>query len=88
MMRALFVLLAFLSLFLFPYPYTVLLSLIASLYLPFAALVVGVLADILYFSPLPPSSGGLSLPVGTLLGALLSVLALFVRRFVKTRIID
>jgi hypothetical protein len=75
---------AFLSLFFFPYPLTLALSFVASLYIPFAALIVGICADLVYLSW---PEGGSALPVATLLGGALSLGALFVRRFVRERII-
>ena len=74
---------AVLSVFLFPYPLTLLLSFLASLYLTPVALVVGILADLVYFAP-----GAAPVPFMSLLGGGLSVLALLVRRFVKARIMS
>lgn len=81
MIRAILVLAALLSPFLFPYPYTLLLSFIASLYVPPAALLSGIVTDLFYYVP------AAGLPLGLIFGALLSVIALFVRRFIKARII-
>ncbi len=72
---------AILSLFWFPYPYTVILSIAASVYFPWFALGIGILADLLY---LPAQT----LPWASLGGLLLSALAVFVHRFIKTRMID
>jgi uncharacterized membrane protein (UPF0136 family) len=88
MIRSILTLASFLSLFLFPYPYTLLLSFVASLFFPWVSLVVGIIADTVYFVPHPPQGGGLSIPYATLFGACASLLALFVRRFMKARIIS
>lgn len=86
-MRVVLTLAAVASLFLFPYPMTLVLSAMASLYVPWAGLSVGVLADLLYFVPLSPENPGISFPLASLTGALISLIALFVRRFVRERII-
>lgn len=72
---------AVLSLVWFPYPYTVLLSIAASIYVPWFALGMGILADLLY---LPAGM----VPWASIGGLVLSALALFVHRFIKTRMID
>jgi hypothetical protein len=84
MVRMVLALSSFLSLFFFPYPLTLALSFAASLYIPFAALIVGIFADLWYLSW---PEGSTALPVATLLGGALSLGALFVRRFVRERII-
>lgn len=70
-----------LSLVWFPYPYTVILSIAASIYVPWFAFGMGILADLLY---LPAGM----LPWASVGGLALSALALFVHRFIKTRMID
>lgn len=77
-LRILLVVSAFLSLFWLPWPLTMLLAFAASLMLPAAALAFGLLAEVLY------GSGGL--PVVFLIGAAGTLLALWVRWFMKTRI--
>jgi hypothetical protein len=72
---------ALLSPFFFPYPLTLLLSLVASAFIPWIALVVGVMQDALFMIPYEGR-----IPTATLLGAGASVVALVVRRFVKARI--
>lgn len=83
MMRILFSLLALASVFLFPYPLTLALSFAAGLFLPAAPLLAGILVDLYYHTP-----GAAFIPFGTLAGALIAVLCVLVRRFVKARIID
>ncbi len=72
---------AFFSPFFFPYPLTLLLSLIASAFVPWIAVVVGIMQDALFMIPYEGR-----IPTATLLGAGASVVALVVRRFVKARI--
>jgi hypothetical protein len=81
MIRAILLVAAFVSIFLFPYPATFILSFIASLFFPPAALIAGIITDLVYFVP-----GAYAFPLGIVLGALLSLIAFFVRRFAKTRI--
>jgi hypothetical protein len=80
MIRSIFIASALLSPFVFPYPVTILLSSIASFYLPFIGLVVGILSDILYLE------GG-KLPLASLIGLSISLIAILVHRFIKARII-
>ena len=80
-MRYVLALAAFASLFFFPYPATVILALLASLYFPPIALFVGIFTDLLYYTP-----GASSWPIASLIGLLSSVIAFFVRRFMKARI--
>jgi Na+/H+ antiporter NhaA len=86
--RGVVILLSFISLFVFPYPLTLLLSFVASLCVPWIALLLGLLADALYYTPLPAGESGLSFPYATLIGMCLTLLALFVRRFVRERIMQ
>ena len=81
-MKYVFIIAAFLSPFLFPYPLTLVLSAVASFFFPPVAFLVGLLAEILYFTPQASL-----VPIAALGGLLISVLALFVRRFAKARII-
>lgn len=73
---------ALLAPFLFPYPFTLLLSFIASVFVPWLALIIGLMQDALF---MVPHEG--RIPTATLLGAFASLFALIVRRFVKARII-
>ncbi len=82
MIRIILIAAAFLSPFLFPYPATLILALVASLLLPPVGIMIGLLVDALYYT-----SGASWLPVGILTGAVLTLLGILVRRFVKTRII-
>ncbi len=83
MIRILLSVLTFISLFLFPYPFTAALSFAASLSFPWLALVVGFLAELLYYAG---SETYRPLPLALITGAVLSLAALFVRRFVRERI--
>jgi hypothetical protein len=80
MIRAVLIAFAFLSVLWFPYPLTLALSFLAACFFPPTALLVGILADLLYWT------GGL--PTATLAGLLLSGIAFFVQRFIKARIIS
>lgn len=73
---------ALLSLFWFPYPYTVLLSFAASLFFYPVGFLIGFLADLLY-SPALFSTW----PIGTSIGVAVSVCAYLVGRFIEARII-
>lgn len=75
--------LAFCSPFFFAYPYTLLLSFLASLFVAPVGVLVGMLTDVLYSPHLFTG-----IPVGTLLGALVSLVAFVVGRFVRARIIE
>ncbi len=70
---------AFLSVFFFPYPATLALSFFASVLFPLAGVAIGLLADLVYYTPA-------QFPLATACGALASVLGLLVHRFVKARI--
>ncbi len=82
MIRGIVIAFAVLSLVAFPYPLTVVLSFAASLFVPWLALLLGLLADALYYAP------GATLPYATVLGLILTLLAVFVRRFVRERIMQ
>lgn len=79
--RALFILAALLSPFLFPYPFTLLLSFIASLFVPFVAIAVGLITDAVYFVPHITR-----FPLATFMNVFIFIIAFFVRRFIKARI--
>ena len=81
MIRYIVLVSSLLSLFWFPYPFTLVLSFVASLFFPPWALFIGFLSDLLYL----PSGAW---PTATLLGALISLASVFVHRFIKTRIIN
>ena len=82
MIRGTLTILTFLSVLLFPWPLAVLLSLAAALFEPLVPLAAGLLADTLYYAPAPGA-----LPLFTLGGAFLSLLAFLVRRRLNTSII-
>jgi hypothetical protein len=71
------------SLFVLPWQVAALLALIAAPFLPLAPVAVGLLADTLY---LAPSASLHTLPVWTIAGIAVAVIALFVRRNVEARI--
>ncbi|MFA5998157.1 MAG: hypothetical protein WC814_02110 [Candidatus Paceibacterota bacterium] len=64
----------FVSVLFFPWPLSVLLALIASLFEPLVPVAVGLFADTLYYAP---SAG--TLPVFTLYGLVVSIIAALVR---------
>lgn len=82
-LRFVIILGALLSSFLFPYPMTLVLSFAASVYVPWIAFMIGLMNDALY---LVPHDG--RIPTATILGALVSLSALVVRRFIKARIMS
>lgn len=71
---------AFVSPFMFPLAVTVFLALCAALVTPLAPLAIGILIDALY--------GGVvsSYPIASLVGAVASLLAFFIERYIKTSI--
>lgn len=74
---------ALISLFIFPWPVSLALIAAAAFLFPASGIALGVLADILYYSP-----DVAFLPYFSIYGALLTGLSLLVRRFVKTRIME
>lgn len=79
MIRSVVILAAVLSLFLFPWPFALVLATSASLMLPVSGVALGIVYDALYMP------GG-SWPLATTAGLLLTGAALLVRRFIKARI--
>lgn len=73
-------LLAIVGVFTLPWKLTLLLSALAALYFPPTALLIGILADILYY----PGTG---LPTASLYGAGIALAAAGVRWFAETRIL-
>lgn len=71
---------ACISLFFFPWPLTVLLTLGSGVLVPLVPLALGLLADALYWAP------GAGMPFYTLTGALITVLAFFVHARLWARI--
>jgi hypothetical protein len=82
MIRGVFITAAVLSPFFFPFPATLVLAACASVFFPPIALAVGLLTDLLYYTPTASM-----VPVATLAGLLISIMVVFVRRFLKARII-
>lgn len=82
MTRGLLTIVPFLSVILFPWPLTALLALVSSAYVPLVPLAAGIFADTLYYSPQANA-----LPWFSIWGALVSVIALFVRSRLMTGII-
>lgn len=80
MTRIIFLIAALAAPFFFPASIAILLTALAAFFVPFAALSVGILYDLLYLS-----DG--QFITGTVLGAIGTIVALLVRRFVETRII-
>ena len=74
MTRGILTILTFISVIFFPWPLTVLLALITAPFEPLVPLAAGIFSDALYFTP---ATGGL--PLLSLLGAIASVTAFFVR---------
>lgn len=82
MMRGICTLLTFISIVLFPWPMSVLLALVISLFEPLVPLAAGLFADTLYYTP---QSG--IMPLFTLYGAMVTAVTFFVRSRLKTSII-
>jgi len=74
MKRGIFTLLTFISVILFPWPLTAILTLAPSFYVPLLPLAVGIFSDSLYYVPQAST-----LPLGTLFGAVATGAAFFVR---------
>lgn len=79
MMRGTFTILSFVSAVFFPWLLTVLLAVAASFFEPLVPLAVGLFADTLYYTP---QAG--TMPLFTLGGAVLTILAFFVRSRLQT----
>ncbi|MDQ1299860.1 MAG: hypothetical protein QG636_528 [Patescibacteria group bacterium] len=83
MIRAMTSLIALISLFIFPWQIALVAIFAASLMVPPAGLALGLIADLVYYSP-----EAAFMPYFTLFGLLSSVLSFLVHRFVKTRIME
>ncbi|MDB5265120.1 MAG: hypothetical protein JWN64_691 [Parcubacteria group bacterium] len=81
MLRVSLIAFALLSAFFFPWPVTLIVTLVASYFMPPVALGIGVLCDLLYFVPGPGQY-----PMATILGVVGLVFMFLVQGFVKTRI--
>ena len=74
---------AFLSVFFFPWPVTLVLIFIAALCLPVLGLALGAFADLIYFN-----AAAAGVPSFLIMGLVATLVALLVHRFVKTRIME
>ncbi len=74
--------LAVFGVFFFPWIYTLLLALVASYLFPVAALLIGILYDVVYYVP-----GAYPVPA-SVIGAAISIFMLFARRFVSKYVAD
>lgn len=74
MMRGILTVASFVSVLYFPWPMTVLLALVSATVEPLLPLVVGLFADTLYYVP-----SAHTVPLATLVGAVVTVIAFFVR---------
>lgn len=83
MIRYLVLGVTFLSLFWLPWPFTVFLMFLASVFVPLAGIVFGVLLEVLY-APV----GFIGVPIGVLWGALASLAGFGLSRFIATRIMS
>lgn len=77
-MKRLLPLLALVSLITFPWPYTVLLTLAGTFFMPYLPALIGISTDVLYAVP------HAVVPLWSLVGIMATVVALFVRSRLKT----
>ena len=77
----LFLALATLAPFYFPWQFALLVAIIAALFVPPAAIITGGLLDILYYA------GG-AIPYFTIIGIFIAIIAFFVQQFIKTRMMS
>lgn len=82
MIKSVLTILTFVSAMLFPWPFTALLAIAASFFEPLIPLAAGLFADTLYYA-----SSVEIIPLFTLYGAIVSVVAFFVRSRIKASII-
>ena len=82
MMRGALIVSTLVSVIFFPWPFTVLLAFAAAFTEPLMPLAAGLFADTLYYAPL-----GHVVPLATLAGAVVTLMALFVRSQLRTGII-
>jgi len=82
MMRFALAILTFISLLFFPWPFSAVLALISSFFLPFLPLAAGIFADTLYYAPRTEV-----LPLFSFYGAVATCIALFVRSRLSSDII-
>lgn len=82
MMRGVLAISTLVSVIFLPWPFTALLALVSSLMEPLVPLAAGLFADTLYYTPQVGK-----VPVFTLLGAVVTIVALLVRSRLKASII-
>lgn len=82
MLRSTLTVFSFISLLFFPWLFTVVLVLVSAFFIPLLPLAVGLSTDALYYAP---HAG--SIPLFTLYGAVMSALAIFVQKQLRTSII-
>ncbi len=87
-LNTLFIVLAFLAPFFFPWPAALALGILASLFFPPAVILTGALIDILYFNGIAGIFRHGSFPYFTIIGIVIAFVAYFVQQFVKTRIMS
>lgn len=80
--RTLSILGAFLAPLWFPYYFTLFVSCLVGFFMPWLPLLLGIFTDVLYYTP------GVGWPLATCFGVLGSIGMYFVRRIVKTRIMN
>ena len=80
-LAALFLALAALAPFYFPWQAALLISIICALVIPPAAIITGALLDMLYYN-------GTGLPFFSIIGIFIAIIAFFVQQFIKTRIMS
>lgn len=83
MTRSAVVVFALISAFIFPWIFTAGIAFFAALWIPLLPLAVGILLDVLYYAPQAHW-----FPLGTVSGALVTLVAHFVRTRLKAGIID
>lgn len=83
MMRGALTLFSLVAVFIFPAPLAIAVALLSAVFSPLTPLAVGILADALYYT-----ESAYVVPLYSLWGAVVALLAFFVRRFVATSIIE
>ncbi len=83
MIRGTLTLITFISTVFFPWPLTAVLALATSVFEPLIPLAIGLFADTLYYTP----QAGI-LPIFTIYGAIITVVAFFVRSRLSESIIN
>ncbi len=83
MMRGMVPVVALLSLFIFPWQVSLVCVFVAALFVPPAGLALGIIADLVYYTP-----GSAFVPYFSVFGLASFGISLLVQRFVKTRIME